>query len=83
VRIDLDRDALTPPAKLRDVASALNADPMNWVLAGGDDYALVATFEPGTRLPEQWQVIGRVSEGSGVRVDGLRWAEGGHEHFRG
>jgi thiamine-monophosphate kinase len=82
VRIDLERDALAPPSKLRDVASALNADPMNWVLGGGDDYALVATFEPGTRLPEQWQVIGRVSEGSGVRVDGLRWADGGHEHFR-
>ena len=82
VRIELDRDALTPPAKLRDVASALNADPMNWVLGGGDDYALVATFELGAGLPEQWQVIGRVSEGSGVRVDGLRWAEGGHEHFR-
>ena len=82
VRIDLDRDALTPPAKLRDVASALNADPMTWVLGGGDDYALVATFQPDTKLPEQWQVIGRVSEGSGVRVDGLRWNEGGHEHFR-
>ncbi|HJQ02012.1 MAG TPA: thiamine-phosphate kinase [Jatrophihabitans sp.] len=82
VRIDLDRGALTPPAKLRDVASALNADPMNWVLGGGDDYALVATFASDTRLPEQWQVIGRVSEGSGVRVDGLRWSEGGHEHFR-
>jgi thiamine-monophosphate kinase len=82
VRIDLDRDALTPPAKLRDVASALNADPMNWVLGGGDDYALVATFASDIRLPEQWQVIGRVSEGSGVRVDGLRWSDGGHEHFR-
>lgn len=82
VRIDLRRDALAPAAKLRDVSSALNTDPMAWVLGGGDDYALAATFPNGTRLPEPWQVIGLVNEGAGVRVDGLRWAEGGHQHFR-
>ncbi|MGI8667227.1 MAG: thiamine-phosphate kinase [Jatrophihabitans sp.] len=82
VRIDLRRDALQPAAKLRDVASALNADPMAWVLGGGDDYSLVATFPNGTRLPAQWQVIGLVNEGAGVRVDGLRWNDGGHQHFR-
>ena len=82
VRIDLRRDALEPAAKLRDVASALNSDPMNWVLGGGDDYSLVATFPNGSRLPEPWRVIGLVSEGTGVRVDGLRFNDGGHEHFR-
>ncbi|MEO6704164.1 MAG: thiamine-phosphate kinase [Jatrophihabitantaceae bacterium] len=82
VRIDLRADALEPAAKLRDVASALNSDPMAWVLGGGDDYALAATFPNGTRLPEPWRVIGLVNEGSGVRVDGLRWNDGGHEHFR-
>lgn len=82
VRIDLRSEALQPAAKLRDVSSALNADPMSWVLGGGDDYALVATFGNGTRLPEPWQVIGRVSEGAGVRLDGLPAREPGHEHFR-
>jgi len=82
VRIELRRDALEPAAKLRDVSSALNTDPMTWVLGGGDDYALVATFPNDTRLPDTWQVIGMVNEGSGVRVDGLRWAHVGHQHFR-
>ncbi len=82
VRIDLRRDALEPAAKLRDVSSALNTDPMMWVLGGGDDYALVATFPNETRLPDSWQVVGMVNEGSGVRVDGLRWAHAGHQHFR-
>ncbi len=82
VRIDLRRDALEPVAKLRDVSSALNTDPMLWVLGGGDDYSLVATFPNDTRLPDSWQVIGMVNEGSGVRVDGLRWAHAGHQHFR-
>ena len=52
--------------KLRDVSSALNTDPMMWVLGGGDDYALVATFPNEVRLPDSWQVIGMVNEGSGV-----------------
>jgi thiamine-monophosphate kinase len=82
VRIDLRGDSLQPAAKLRDVSSALNSDPMGWVLGGGDDYSLVATFPNGTRLPGEWQVIGLVNDGSGVRVDGLRWSGTGHEHFR-
>ena len=82
VRIDLQSAALQPASKLRDVSSALNADPMDWVLGGGDDYALVATFDNGTRLPEPWQVIGMVGEGAGVRLDGLPAHARGHEHFR-
>lgn len=82
VRIDLHSDALQPASKLRDVASALNANPMSWVLGGGDDYALVATFGNGVRLKEPWRVIGMVGEGAGVRLDGLPAHEAGHEHFR-
>ena len=44
VRIDLRADAIDVPAKLREVGAALNVDPLVWVLTGGDDYALVATF---------------------------------------
>jgi thiamine-monophosphate kinase len=70
------------PAKLREVGAALNVDPLVWVLTGGDDYALVATFPARTDLPPVWTVIGAVAEGDGVRVDGRRWPSGGHEHFR-
>lgn len=82
VRIDLRANALELPAKLREVGSALNVDPLVWVLTGGDDYALAATFPRGTELPGQWRVIGAVGDGDGVRVDGRRWPAGGHEHFR-
>lgn len=82
VRIDLRSDALEPAAKLRDVATALNTDPMDWVLGGGDDYALVATFPNATRLKDPWRVIGLVNDGSGVRLDGLPARTAGHEHFR-
>lgn len=82
VRIDLRGEALAPTAKLRDVASALNIDPMSWVLTGGDDYSLVATFPNLATLPPGWSAVGLVREGEGVRVDGMRWGDGGHEHFR-
>ncbi len=81
VHIEL-RAALVPVApRLTEVGAALNVDPLVWVMTGGDDYPLVATFPAGTELPEPWVVIGAVSEGEGVRVDNLSWPVGGHEHF--
>jgi thiamine-monophosphate kinase len=82
VRIDVRGSAVDLPSRLREVGSALNVDPRVWVLTGGDDYALTATFPAKTQLPEPWYVIGTVAEGEGVRVDGRRWPVGGHEHFR-
>jgi thiamine-monophosphate kinase len=70
------------PEPLRAVGAALGADPMRFILTGGDDHALVATFPPSTALPEGWARIGEVREGSGVTVDGAAY-EGptGHVHF--
>jgi thiamine-monophosphate kinase len=82
VRIDIRATQVDIPSRLREVGAALNVDPLVWVLAGGDDYALAATFPARTELPEPWQPIGVVAEGQGVRVDGRRWPVGGHEHFR-
>ena len=82
VRLNLTAAQLDIPAKLREVGAALNVDPLVWVLTGGEDYALAATFPRRTDLPDTWRVIGTVDEGEGVRVDGRRWPVGGHEHFR-
>ena len=81
VRIDLRAADFDIAPKLREVGGALNVDPLVWVLTGGDDYALVATFPRGTALSEAWCEIGTVTEGEGVRVDGRRWPVGGHAHF--
>jgi thiamine-monophosphate kinase len=82
VRMDLRAAAIPVPLKLTEVGAALNTDPLSWVLTGGDDYALVATFPVDAEVPDGWTVIGAVAEGDGVRVDGRRWPLGGHEHFR-
>ncbi len=61
-----DRDAVA------GAAAAVGADALTWVLGGGEDHALVATF-PGAP-PDGWRVIGRVLDGSArVSVDGTHW----------
>jgi thiamine-monophosphate kinase len=98
VVIDLDRDTLVracldSAGPLQQVGSALGVDPLSWVLTGGEDHALVATFPPRTVLPVGWVPIGEVRKGGrrpGVFVNGKPagdvvqavGAEGtGHVHF--
>jgi thiamine-monophosphate kinase len=83
VGIDLERAAFEVPDQMRDAASALGVDPYVWLLAGGDDHALAATFPPGTTLPPDWRTVGTVHEGTGVTVDRRPWQGGtGWDHFR-
>jgi thiamine-monophosphate kinase len=96
VVVDVDRAALVrtmlePPGPLQQVAAALGADPLSWVLTGGEDHALLATFPPGAALPEGWTAVGEVREGRpGVTVSGEPAADvaaavgaggTGHVHF--
>lgn len=81
VRVDVDTAALPVPEPLREAARALDVDPRTWLLAGGEDHALAATFPPRVALPARWTVIGRVAHGSGVAVDGEPYAAGGFDHF--
>lgn len=73
VGIDLSWQALRPDRDaLAAVADALRTDPWAWVLAGGEDHPLVATF-PGP-LPDGWRAIGRVLDGPPrVLLEGEQW----------
>jgi len=83
VQIVLDTEALPIDDQIRETASAFNADPLGWVVAGGDDHALAATFPAGTALPNGFVAIGEVGEGSGVEVPGYRHIGApGFDHFR-
>ena len=82
VAIDVSRAALDLPEPLVAVGSALGVDPLEFVLSGGDDHALLATIPSATEVPTDWQVIGTVSEGSGVSVDGAEYdGPTGWTHF--
>jgi thiamine-monophosphate kinase len=58
-------------------------ETLNWVLTGGEDHCLAATFPPDVVLPPRWHVIGTVRPGTGVLVDGKPYTgPAGWEHFR-
>lgn len=83
VAIDVTRDAFEMPRQMRDAAQALGVDPYSWILTGGDDHALAATFPATAALPSGWRPVGRVAEGRGVTVDGTAYeGPAGWDHFR-
>jgi thiamine-monophosphate kinase len=84
VVVALDTARITVDDPVAGAAAAFNADPLVWVLGGGDDHALLATFPPGTPLPDGFVAIGEVTAGEpAVLVDGEPWAgPSGHDHFR-
>ncbi len=73
VAVDVSTAAFEVAEPLQAVGAALGADPMRFILAGGDDHALVATFPAGTALPEGWRQVGTVCDGEGVTVDGAEF----------
>jgi thiamine-monophosphate kinase len=87
VSIDLHRDAFQLAEPMHAVGSALGVDPMQFILGGGDDHAIVATFPAGTALPEGFTAIGSVAgpgeAGAVVTVDGASYdGPRGWAHFQ-
>ncbi|WP_024876646.1 thiamine-phosphate kinase [Saccharomonospora piscinae] len=83
VGIDVRTDRLAVAERLVDVGTALGADPLHWVLTGGEDHALAATFPSFADLPEGWVTIGSVVlPDTGVTVDGTPYKrESGWQHW--
>jgi len=67
VSIELDRIKLEGYAAVLELAAQsmtarddLARDPMDWVLYGGEDHSLLATFPEGAEIPRGFKVIGQV-----------------------
>ena len=95
VTIDVSSAALVPPdddplwraalASRTDSGVSPGTRVLRWVLTGGEDHPLVATFPPAVALPPRWRVIGTVRSAGpdGVTVDGMRYSgTAGWQHFR-
>ena len=82
VGIDLETHHFELPDSIQRLSAATGLSPWNFILGGGEDHALVATFPPNARLPEEWRRIGVVNNTAEVTVDGEPW-EGprGWRHF--
>lgn len=85
VVINLVSKALDVADPLRDAAAAMGKDPLEWVLTGGEDHALAATFPATVGAPPGWTTIGMVTAGDAdVRLDGRAvTGQGGWTHLGG
>ncbi|MCP2047198.1 UNVERIFIED_ORG: thiamine-monophosphate kinase [Paenarthrobacter nicotinovorans] len=85
--LDFDPIALKKYAAVLEPAAALlGAEAMEWVLGGGEDHGLLATFPAGIQLPQGFTAIGSVQAvveppGSGVRIAGHAADTVGWDHF--
>lgn len=88
VVMELSAAQLAPDVRaLEAPARRCGHSAMDWVLRGGEDHPLLATFGPGGMLPPGYRPIGVVGavEPDGhprVRLDGVE-VSGGWDHFRG
>ena len=86
VTIQIDKSALLGfEAVLELAALRLEVTPENWVLFGGEDHALLATFPEGSDIPREFKPIGRVLTSSDVLVllDDIELQENGWDSIRG
>lgn len=85
VRIELDRAALAREFVADFLPAMPEAEAWAHVLGGGEEHSLLATFPPG-RVPHtsdaRWCVIGTVTAGEGVTLDGEPVEVSGWDHFR-
>ena len=82
VAADLTTAALPEHPDLARAAATLSRDGSavrDWMLDGGEDQGLLATFPAGVDVPEGFTVIGRVTDGppGEIRVDGSPRTPGG------
>ena len=80
----LDPDRLHPDPALLEAARRLGGSARDWVLAGGEDHALLACFPPGTVVPGPFRIVGTVQErgSDDVTVGGRAWSgQDGWRHF--
>jgi thiamine-monophosphate kinase len=75
VHVDGLAPALAGPASaLSPLAATLGRDPWAWVLTGGEDHALLATFPAGASMPSGFAAIGHISPpddaGPRLHIDG-------------
>jgi thiamine-monophosphate kinase len=86
VTVQIDKSALLGfEAVLELAALRLEVTPENWVLFGGEDHALLATFPEGAEIPKEFKPIGRVLPQSDVLVllDDVELQANGWDSIRG
>ena len=86
VSIEIERSQLAGYEAMLDLpAQGLGVEPISWVLQGGEDHSLLATFPAGATLPRSFKAIGEVVAGSenAVLLDGKPVSDTGWDSITG
>ena len=86
VSLDIDRSQLSGYEAMLDLpAQGLGVETLPWVLQGGEDHSLLATFPASATLPRSFKVIGKVVAKSAhdVLLDGQPVADTGWDSIAG
>ena len=70
-------------AMLEEPARAIGVDAQDWVIGGGEDHSLLATFAAGVEIPRAFKPIGVVAEGAGVYLDAEPLSDTGWDSITG
>lgn len=70
-------------AMLEQPAAALGVNAFDWVIAGGEDHSLLATFSEDAQIPRAFKPIGTVVAGDAVLLDGVQIESSGWDSIRG
>ncbi|WP_431711884.1 thiamine-phosphate kinase [Glutamicibacter uratoxydans] len=87
VAIEIDSAVLGEfTERLEPAAELLGIEPLQWVLYGGEDFGILATFPDEAAVPEEFVIIGKtIAMRNGcpaVYIDGEKMAESqGFDHF--
>lgn len=78
------RDLQGYEAMLEEAARAIGANAFDWVLDGGEDHSLLATFAAGATIPRQFKPIGEIIARTNhdLLLDMAPVAEGGWDSVR-
>lgn len=78
------RDLQGFEAMLEEAARAIGAEAFDWVLHGGEDHSLLATFSAGSNIPREFKPIGEIIARTNhdVLLDSAAVAEGGWDSVR-
>ena len=86
VSIEIDRTQLAGYEAMLDLpAQGLGVKPIGWLLQGGEDHSLLATFPATASLPRSFKVIGKVVAAGqhGVLLDGQPVTDTGWDSIAG
>ena len=78
------RDLQGFEAMLEEAARAIGANAFDWVLDGGEDHSLLATFAAGSSIPREFKPIGEIiaCTNHDILLDNAPVAEGGWDSVR-